>query len=47
MAKQVRYAVLTLTNGETKMIRVKTTTETYIRKVIKDLRLSVKEWEVI
>lgn len=47
MAKKVRYIILTLTDGSTKMVASKTTTETYIRKLIRDLRISVREWEVI
>lgn len=47
MAKAVRYIILTLTDGTEKMIRSKTTTEDYIRKVIRDMRISVLKWEVI
>ena len=49
MAKRVRYAVLTLANGETRMIQVKTTTAEYIRRVIADMILPAKVmgWEVI
>ena len=47
MAKQVRYILLTLTDGTQKMVATKTTTETYIRKLIRDMRISVREWEVI
>lgn len=45
--KQVRYILLTLTDGTQKMVATKTTTETYIRRLIRDLRISVLEWEVI
>lgn len=47
MAKQVRYILLTLTDGTQKMVATKTTTENYIRKLIRDMRISVREWEVI
>ncbi len=47
MAKRVRYVRFTLTNGDTKLEQVKTTTEGYIRKLIRDLRYSVRSWEVI
>ena len=47
MAKRVRYAILTMESGETRMVQVKTTTETYMRKLIRDLGLKVKDWEVI
>lgn len=49
MAKRVRYIILSLSNGESKMITVKTTTENYIRKVIADLWLPAKVigWEVL
>ena len=47
MAKSVRYVVFTLSNGDTKMVRVKTTTESFIKRMIRDMRISVKEWEVI
>ena len=49
MAKRVRYAVLTLANGETRMIQVKTTTAEYIRRVIADMILPCKvmRWEVL
>ena len=47
MAKRVRYVRFTLTNGETRMIQVKTTTENFIRKLIADMRISVRSYEVI
>lgn len=47
MAKRVRYILLTLTDGTQKMIASKTCTESYVRKLIRDLRISVREWEVI
>ena len=49
MAKRVRYCILMLENGDTKMIQVKTTTENYIRKVIADMCLPMKvvDWEVV
>ena len=47
MAKRVRYVVFTLTNGDTKMVRTKTCTENYIRKLVRDMRISVRKWEVI
>lgn len=47
MAKRVRYVVLFLTDGTEKVVRTKTVTENYIRRLIADLRISVREWEVI
>ena len=47
MAKSLRYVVFTLTNGDTKMVRVKTVSETFIKRLISDMRISVKDWEVI
>jgi hypothetical protein len=47
MAKRVRYAILTLESGETRMVQIKTTTENYMRKLIRDLGLNVLEWELI
>ena len=49
MAKRVRYAILTLANGETRMIQVKTTTAEYICRVIADMILPAKvmRWEVL
>lgn len=47
--KRIKSVVLTLANGETRMITVKTTTENYIRRVIADLLLPAKVvgWEVL
>lgn len=49
MAKRMRNVVLTMENGETRMIQVKTTTERYIREIIADLWLPAKvtSWAVI
>ena len=49
MARRVRYAILTLANGETRMIQVKTTTAEYICRVIADMILPAKvmRWEVL
>ena len=49
MAKRVRYAILTLANGETRMIQIKTTTAEYICRVIADMILPAKvmRWEVL
>lgn len=50
MARRVRGVILTLANGETRRIDVKTTTENYIRRVIADmiwLPAKVMRWEVI
>ena len=47
MAKKVRYVVLTLADGDTKVIRVKTTTEKFIERIIADMRIAVRNWEVI
>ena len=50
MAKQMRNVELTLANGDTTIVQVKTTTERYIRKLIADmywLPCRVMRWEVI
>ena len=49
MAKRVRYIRFTLSNGETRLIQTKTTTENYIRKVIADMNFPAKvvAWEVL
>ena len=49
MAKQIRYVRLTLANGETRLLQTKTTTASYIRKIIESLILpaNVMKYEVI
>ena len=47
MSKKVRYILLTLTDGTQKMVASKTCTENYVRKLIRDMRISVRTWEVI
>ena len=49
MAKKVRYVKLTMSNGETRLVQVKTTTENYIRKLIADMCLPAKviRWEIL
>jgi len=50
MAKQMRNVMLTMANGDTTVVRVKTTTERYIRELIADmywLPAKVMRWEVI
>ena len=42
MAKRVHGVILTLANGDTRRIDVKTTTAEYIRRVIADLILPAK-----
>ena len=47
--KKVKYVRLTMANGETRVVQVKTTTENYIRKLIADMNLPDKviRWEVV
>jgi len=49
--KRIKYVVLTLENGETRMISTKTTAENYMRSLIADLSptlpAKVTGWEVI
>lgn len=50
MAKQMRNVKLTMANGDTTIVRVKTTTERYLRRVIADmywLPAKVMGWEVL
>ena len=50
MAKQMRNVKLTMANGDTTVVQVKTTTEKYIRKLIADmiwLPAKVMMWEVL
>ena len=49
MAKRVKGVVLVLANGDSIRMDVKTTTERYIRNLIKDLILPypVRSWKVI
>lgn len=49
MAKHIKYVRLTLANGETRLIQVKTTTVEYIESVIADLIFpaNVMRWELI
>lgn len=50
MAKQMRNVKLTMANGDTTVVQVKTTTEKYIRKLIADmiwLPAKVMRWEVL
>lgn len=50
MAKTVKYVRLTMANGDTTVLSVKTVTENYIRRVIRDmywLPAKVMRWEVI
>lgn len=47
--KRVRYAVLMLENGDSRVVRVKTTTEEYMWNLIDDLNLPsrVTGWEFL
>ena len=47
--KRMRYAVLTMENGDTRMVQVKTTTDEYMESLIADLRLPcrVTGWEFV
>ena len=49
--KKIKYVVLTLANGETRMISTKTTAENYMRNLIADLSptlpADVTNWEVL
>ena len=49
MAKRLKYVRLTLANGETRVIQVKTATVEYIENVIADLIFpaNVMRWELI
>lgn len=50
MAKSMRNVELTLANGDTTVVTVKTTTEKYIRKLVADmywLPAKVIRWAVI
>lgn len=50
MAKSMRNIRLTLANGDTTVVRVKTCTENYVRKLIADmiwLPAKVMRWEVL
>lgn len=42
MARRIRLIRLNMSNGESTVIQVKTTTENYIRKVIADMILPAK-----
>ena len=50
MARQMRNVKLMMANGDTTVVQVKTTTESYIRRLIADmiwLPAKVMRWEVL